>query len=73
MPKIDNSVILFFAWKATKLFGGTDGLFNSAGFAHVIRDMVGLPSLDGLIVKLILSGREGIEQVGDAHWRISYQ
>lgn len=68
---LDNSVILFFAWKASKLFGGNDGLFNSAGFASVVHDMLGLPVLDGLIVRLILSGREGIEQVGDAHWRIS--
>ena len=67
---IDNSVILFFAWRATKLFGGDDGLFNSAGFATVVHDMLGLPILDGLVVKLILSGRDGIEQVGDAHWRL---
>lgn len=70
MPKLDNMTILFFAWKATRKFGGNDGLFNSAGFSSVIRDALGLATLDGLIVKLILSGRDGIEQVGAAHWRL---
>jgi hypothetical protein len=71
MPIFDESVILFFAWRATRKFGGDDGLFNSACFSEVIREMLGLPTPDGLIVRLILSGRNGIEQVGDAHWCIS--
>lgn len=70
MPKLTNSTILFFAWKATRKFGGDDGLFNSACFAEVIQEELGLPTPDGLIVKLILSGRVGVEQVGDAHWRL---
>jgi hypothetical protein len=70
LPQFNNSMIQFFAWKATRKFGGDDGLFNSACFAGVIREEIGLPAPDGLIVKLILSGRTGIKQIGDAHWRL---
>lgn len=72
MPKIDNSVILFLAWVASQRFDRTDCIFNSAQFAGVVSDLLGRPALDGYVIELILTGREGIEQLGGgAHWRIS--
>ncbi len=69
MLTIDNSVILFLAWIASRSFGGTvDGMFNSAGFAHAVHDALGLPHYDGKVVELILAGRPGISRKGNSHW-----
>lgn len=69
MPTIDNSVILFMAWMASRSFGGAnDGMFNSAGFSSVASAALGLPTLDGKVVELILAGRPGISRCGSSHW-----
>lgn len=71
MIKLDNSMVRFMAWLASKRFGSNDGVFNSCQFSGVIEDLIGLPILDGHIVRLILSGRPGIRQLsGGCHWRV---
>lgn len=69
--EIDSSIIKFLAWLASKEFGGEDGTFNSANFANVLSELFGLPTTDGIIVRMILSGREGIRGLkGGAHWQL---
>ena len=71
LPQIDGAVIKFFAWLAMKRYGDRgDGVFNSACFASVIHDLLGLPTPDAHITRMILVGRPGIEQLsGGCHWR----
>jgi len=73
LPQINGSVIKFFAWLAVKRYGDKeDGIFNSACFASVIHDLLGLPIPDGHITRMILAGRPGIEQLsGGCHWRLT--
>jgi hypothetical protein len=69
---INGSIIKFMAWLACKKFGDRgDGIFNSACFAHVVRELYGLPLFDGYVVSMILAGRAGIESLqGGAHWKL---
>ena len=73
LPQVDGAVIRFLAWLAMKRYGDRgDGVFNSACFASVIHDLLGLPLPDGHITRLILAGRADIEQLaGGCHWRLA--
>lgn len=73
LPPIDESVIKFFAWLAMKRYGDRgDGIFNSACFASVIHDLLGLPIPDGYVTRLILAGRTDIKQLtGACHWKLT--
>lgn len=72
---LTKEVIRFLAWMAAKDYGndsnGRGGVFSSATFSSVVSKVFGLPALDGYVVKLILSGRDGITQLqGGCHWRV---
>ena len=56
---------------ACERFGGSDGVFNGAGFSGAIRTLSGLNfDLDGFIVATILCGRTDVEVLkGGSHYR----
>ena len=56
---------------ACERFGGSDGVFNGAGFSGAIRTLSGLNfDLDGFIVATILCGRNDVEVLkGCSHYR----
>lgn len=60
--------------KAVSAFGGDDGTFNSAGFAHAFAELAGVATHlnlpDGKIVAAILKGRGDVAALpGGAHYR----
>ena len=72
----DNTVRLF-ARIASRRFapkpddGSPDGVFNGAQFSGVVSDILGLPTLDGYVVKMILSDRDWLSRLhGGSHWQI---
>ena len=56
---------------ACERFGGSDGVFNGAGFSGAIKTLSGLNfDLDGFIVATILCGRTDVEVLkGGSHYR----
>lgn len=65
-----NGAIQLLAYMATRKFGGSDGVFNSAGFSHAMFDACGF-HLDGNIVAAILADRPGIQRLnGGCHWQL---
>ena len=57
--------------QAAERFGGTDGTFNAANFAHAMIEISGVhQTLDGGMVAAILEGRSDVERLsGGAHYR----
>lgn len=58
--------------RACELFGGRDGVFNSACFSQAFIRIAGVETnIDGRIVEAMLCGRQDVEQLsGGAHWRL---
>lgn len=55
--------------RAARRFGGSDGLFNAAGFSWAWKQITGLESgLDGYAVQAILHGRSDVRSDGHAHY-----
>jgi len=71
--RITDSTLKFLAFLAAREFGWRDdGLFNSACFAHVLKDCFGLPLYDSAVIRLILSGRDFILPMsGGSHWKLA--
>lgn len=66
----DDHFLFPLVHEAAGRFSST-GLFNSATFAQVLHDRLGVPVLDGRTIALILDGREGIRRLaGGSHWLI---
>ncbi len=59
--------------QASQNFGGSDGVFNSAGFGSALRKNAGLKGgLDGRLVRSILSGRPEVQPLrGGCHWQVT--
>jgi hypothetical protein len=57
---------------AARRFGGTDGVFNAAGFGIAMMHMAGLNGgMDGHLVRAVLCGRHDVAILhGGAHFRI---
>jgi hypothetical protein len=77
VSKIGDDSVLLFATIAHRRYGecfsgDKDGVFTSAQFSSVVSDLLGIESLDGLVVRLILQGRLGIAACtgGPPFWRI---
>ena len=72
IPPISKEVIMLIAQKAARSFGddSNDRVFYSSNFASVASDILGVPLLDGIVVKMILTGRPGIKQLSGDCWQI---
>lgn len=57
--------------KASEKFGGSDRVFNGAGFGVELMRIAGLNGgIDGKLVEVILCGRGDVEQLsGGSHYR----
>lgn len=69
---MENDLIRLAAERAARRFGGTDGIFNSAGFSQEFTRMARVSRpLDGNVVRAMLCGRSDCELLsGGAHFRL---
>jgi NAD(P)-dependent dehydrogenase (short-subunit alcohol dehydrogenase family) len=67
-----NDVIRLAAERAVESFGGSDGVFNAAGFSQAFIAMSPTSEqIDGYVVRLMLAGRSDVEPLkGGAHFRL---
>lgn len=67
-----NDMIRLAMRRAARRFGGSDGVFNAAGFGLTLAGMAGLRGgVDGDLVAAILCGRSDVEPLrGGAHYRL---
>lgn len=58
--------------RAAQRFGGSDRVFNGAGFSSAFRELAGVASgIDGKVVEAILCGRPDCLQLsGGSHYKI---
>ena len=70
---IPNDLVGLAMIRATRMFGGTDRVFNNAGFAQAFKKIVGMKTaLDGNYVRAILCGRSDCVLLkGGSHYRLA--
>lgn len=71
---MQQDLIGYICLRATKSFGGNDGMFNAAGFSNQLEKITGVKrTMDGETVRAILWGREDIEALPDgAHYKLRH-
>lgn len=66
-----NDLVALAIDRAVDRFGGTDGIFNAAGFGIALMQLAGLKGvIDGHLARAILTGRTDVAVLaGGAHFR----
>ena len=66
-----NDLILLAMERATRNFGGTDGIFNACGFSNALTKLANVNGvIDGAIVRVILAGRTDIEVLSGGYYKL---
>lgn len=66
-----NDMVALAMERASARFGGSDGIFSSAGFGVALKQLSGLEgAIDGHLVRTILTGRRDVIVLSGGHYRL---